>query len=167
MKLFKTQPRILKLISALLGFTEIPRSSNIIQDLKDLKILLRFQDVDSVLSKPWLKPTVFDPANIYFQFIDSHPFPSFPINICPNSPNTISCFRKEICPILPNSHFLFSGRPWSHIQDFQELIGRIFIICRCPSFPKSSNKHEVRLYENCFSFFSLVVLKSDLVFSNP
>ena len=29
---------------------------------------------------------------------------------------------------------MLSGRHWSHIQDFQDLFRRIFIICRCPSF---------------------------------
>ena len=35
-------------------------------------------------------------------------------------PKTVSCFLKDIDPILPNSHFMLS-----HIPDFQELIWRI------------------------------------------
>ena len=40
--------------------------------------------------------------------------------------------------ILPNFHFMFSGRYWSRIQDFQEFIRRIVGIFRHPSFPKVS-----------------------------
>ncbi len=39
---------------------------------------------------------------------------------------------------LPNFHFMFSGRYWSHIQDFQEFVRRIVGICRSPSFPTFS-----------------------------
>ena len=34
---------------------------------------------------------------------------------------------------IPKNHFMFSDRYWSHLQDFQEIIGRAFIIFRCPS----------------------------------
>ena len=37
--------------------------------------------------------------------------------------------------VLPKSHFMSSGRYWSHIQDFQTIIRRIFMNCRCRSFP--------------------------------
>ena len=37
---------------------------------------------------------------------------------------------------LPNVHFMFSGRYWSHIQDFQDFIWRIVGICWCPPFRK-------------------------------
>ena len=44
------------------GFTEISRSSNIVQALKDL---MKFQDMDfPFIPKPSLKPIVFDPATI-------------------------------------------------------------------------------------------------------
>ena len=36
-----------------------------------------------------------------------------------------SCFLGEIDPILQNFHFIFD-RYWSHIQDFQECIRRVF-----------------------------------------
>ena len=35
----------------------------------------------------------------------------------------------------PNVHFRFSGRYWSHIQDFRDLFKRTFIIVWRPSFP--------------------------------
>ena len=41
--------------------------------------------------------------------------------------------------IFPKKPFMFSGRYWSHIQDLQDFIRRIFVILRCPSFPKVSN----------------------------
>ena len=40
---------------------------------------------------------------------------------------------------LPNFHSMFSGRYWSHIQDFPEFIKRIVGSLRCPSFPNVSN----------------------------
>ena len=40
---------------------------------------------------------------------------------------------------------MLSGRYWSHIQDSQDFIKRIFIICRCSSFPKSIKR---RTFEN-------------------
>ena len=50
---------------------------------------------------------------------------------------SISWFLKEIDPIykiFKNSHFMFSGRYSSHIQDFQEFIEQIVRIRRPPSF---------------------------------
>ena len=35
---------------------------------------------------------------------------------------------------------MFFNRYWSHIQDFEDFVGRIFIICRCPPFPKLAKK---------------------------
>ena len=39
---------------------------------------------------------------------------------------------------LSNFHFMFSGRYWSHIEDFQDFVRRIFIMFRRPSFAKLS-----------------------------
>ena len=43
-----------------------------------------------------------------------------------------------------NLQFMFSGREWSHIQEFQEVIRRIFRIVRPPSFPQFPNFKMVR-----------------------
>ena len=40
---------------------------------------------------------------------------------------------------LPDAHSIFSRRYWSHIQDLQDFIRRIFGIVRRPSFPIFSN----------------------------
>ena len=45
-------------------------------------------------------------------------------------------FLTDIWPILPICHFMFFDRYWFHIQDFQDLRRRIFIICRCLPLPK-------------------------------
>ena len=37
---------------------------------------------------------------------------------------------ENVDPIWPNSHFMFSGRYWSHIQDFEEFVRRIIGIFR-------------------------------------
>ena len=45
----------------------------------------------------------------------------------------ISCLLEDIDPIFKiskNVHFMFSGRYWFHIQDFQEFIRRTFGIVR-------------------------------------
>ena len=55
-------------------------------------------------------------------FVDIRPFPSYPI-------------LENMCPRWPNFYFMFSGRYWSHIQDFQESIRRISIIFRRQAFP--------------------------------
>ena len=47
---------------------------------------------------------------------------------------SISCFLEDIDPILPNFHFMFSGRSWYHIQAFLKSIRRIFGICRLRLF---------------------------------
>ena len=56
-------------------------------------------------------------------------------------------YLKDIGSILSNYHFLFSGRYWSHIQDFQEFIRRISMAVRCPSFPKITKS---RVSNNCY-----------------
>ena len=35
-------------------------------------------------------------------------------------------FLEDTDPILPNVHFMLSGKCWSHIRDAQEFLGRIF-----------------------------------------
>ena len=47
-----------------------------------------------------------------------------------------SRYLKEKLTILPNVHIMCFDRYWPHIQDFQEFIGRFFIIFRRPSSPK-------------------------------
>ena len=75
----------------------------------------------------------------------------------------------------PKFHFMFSGRYWyhttkipfmffggylSHIQDFQDLFERTFIIYRCPSFPQFPN-----LKNNNFEICKNNSLKNGFVFS--
>ena len=52
---------------------------------------------------------------------------------------------KDILSILPNVHFMFFDRYWSHIQHLQDFIKRIFIIFWCQSFPKLTRKD----FQNC------------------
>ena len=54
-----------------------------------------------------------------------------------------------IHPISKNQ-FIFFDRSWSHIHDFGDVIKRIFIIFRCPSFP-TLTKNEVQICKKiCF-----------------
>ena len=50
-------------------------------------------------------------------------------------PKTISCFLEDLDFMLTQCHFMFPGRYRSHIQDFQEMLGRTFRILRHVSFP--------------------------------
>ena len=43
----------------------------------------------------------------------------------------VACFLKDIGSILPNFHFVISGRYWSDRQEFQEQLRLIFMIVRC------------------------------------
>ena len=47
--------------------------------------------------------------------------------------------------MLPKFHFMLSGKCWYHILDFGEILKRIVIICRCPSFPKFDKTRESRM----------------------
>ena len=49
----------------------------------------------------------------------------------------VSRFQSFNEPTLPQFHFILSGRYENHIQNSQELIRRIFMIVRCPSFPRN------------------------------
>ena len=49
-------------------------------------------------------------------------------------PNFHFMSTGRFCSISPNFHSMFFGRYWSHIQDIQEFIRRIFGLFRCPSF---------------------------------
>ena len=55
-------------------------------------------------------------------------------------------------PILPTFHFVFSGRYWFHIQDFQEFVTWVVGYVRHPSSKKNKQNenefHAFDIYEN-------------------
>ena len=78
----------------------------------------------------------------------SHADPCWPIG-CSGSRTSTKCihqltektplmFLKDIWSTLPNFHFMFLDRYWSHIENFGDLIRRISGKPRCPSFRKLS-----------------------------
>ena len=66
---------------------------------------------------------------------------------------------EDTNPILPKLHFMFSGRYWYHIQDFQDLFRRIFMICRCPSFPFFA---KLRI-SNILKFIKIVLVRNERI----
>ena len=65
------------------------------------------------------------------------------------------CFRD-----LPNSNCMLFNKYWSHIQDFRDLIKRIFIIVRRPSFPKLTN-----MQFDIWGFIKIICFQKALRFS--
>ena len=64
-------------------------------------------------------------------------------------------FSKNICYILPNFHFMFFDRYYSHIQYFQDFIKRIVGFCRRPPFRTLSNFR----IPNFFRFTKILLFK--------
>ena len=64
--------------------------------------------------------------------------------------NGILYFVIDIGDHLTQNPFMFSGRYWSHIHGFGDLISRIFMIFRCPSFPKWTSHLKSRYVEMIF-----------------
>ena len=72
---------------------------------------------------------------------------------------TISCSLEDVGPILPNFHFI-SGRYWSHIQGFWEMLRRIFRIFGHASFPTNPKLSISKILR----IPNLISFKSDLCF---
>ena len=62
---------------------------------------------------------------------------------------SIISYRRRV---LPKNYFVFSIRYWSHIQDFQEIIRRIFICFRARLFQKVENDFQHRSCKESRSF---------------
>ncbi len=92
---------------------------------------------------------------------------------------SISCFLEDLDPIFKifkKYPFHAVGRYWSHFQEFQEFIKRIFWICRSPSFPKKAfagdpifwdfpKSHSLKSFGtfSCISWSLLVGPKSNII----
>ena len=61
--------------------------------------------------------------------------------ISPNSHSMFSCLFENMDPLFNifKNVFMFFERYWFLIQYFQEILRRLFMIFRCPSFPKFKN----------------------------
>ena len=65
--------------------------------------------------------------------------------------------------VFKKYQIMSSGRYWFHITNFRDLFRRIFIISRCPSFPKLSDLYipkisrfkmlNVSIFPSCFEVF--------------
>ena len=67
-------------------------------------------------------------------------------------------FQMILFYILPNCHFTLFDRYWSHIQYFRDVIRRIFIMFRHPSFRKVSNNLMSKISMYLKAIFSKGVL---------
>ena len=85
-----------------------------------------------------------------FSNIDRYDFFNDPFFIDPKLPEFHFMFCSGYWQHLRKMPSMFSGRVWSHIQDFQDAMRRIFIIFWCPTFPKSPKfwKSRVMRYAN-------------------
>ena len=67
----------------------------------------------------------------FLKFWNFEQFPTFPTL-------TVRTFARRDESHISKILLMFSARHWSHVQDFQEFIRRIFIICRWRWFPTKS-----------------------------
>ena len=112
-QLLKKQRSLFKTILDLLRFTYVLRSSTTIQDL------LRFHHpvFRFYLKRTRLKIDL-DPPLISFSIYSFLPVPTL----------TVRILLEDNNPILPKFYFMCSCRYWYHIQDFEEILRRIFIV---------------------------------------